>query len=134
MNSRLEIRIRTHNRTVLPSQFHQTRLEILPAGARNLAPHGRAAGEVDLAHGGVFDHGVDDLGGILWPTRDQIKTARRQTGIVEGAGDSPVAAGGEFGGFEDGGVAGSECAGGGADAKDVGSVPFRIQVNYSNIK
>ena len=124
MNSRLEIRIRTDNRAVLPSQFHQTRLEILPAGARNLAPHGRAAGEVDLAHGGVFNHGVDDLGGVLRPARDQIKAAHGQAGIVEGTGDSPVAAGGEFGGFEDGGVASSERAGGGADAKDVGSVPF----------
>lgn len=109
-------------------QFHQTRFKILPAGARNLAPHGRTAGEVDLAHGGVFDHGVDDLGGILRPARDQVKTARGQTGIVEGAGDGPVAAGGEFGGFENGGVAGSERAGGGADAEDVGSVPFAFKL------
>ena len=128
MNSRLEIRIRTDNRAVLPSQFHQTRLEILPAGARNLAPHGRAAGEIDLAHGGVFNHGVDDLGGVLRPARDQIKAAHGQAGIVEGTGDSPVAAGGEFGGFEDGGVASSERAGGGADTKDVGSVPFAFRL------
>jgi hypothetical protein len=66
LHSSFQIRILTHNRTILPTQLHKTRLEILSAGSSDLATDGRAAREVNLADGGVLDHGVDDVGGIGW--------------------------------------------------------------------
>lgn len=72
LHSRLQVRIGAHDRAVLPAQLHQTRLEILAACTRNLAADVRATGEVDLAHGWVLDHGIDDLGRILRRARQDV--------------------------------------------------------------
>lgn len=84
----------THNRAILSAKLHKTRLEVLTAGARNLPANSCATGEIDLAHGFVLDHGIDDLGGVLRGTVNDIQTAGGETGVFKGAADGPVAAGG----------------------------------------
>lgn len=61
----LQVGVGAYDGTVLSTELHQTRLEILAAYAGDLAPHGCAASEVDFADGRVLDHGIDHLGSIL---------------------------------------------------------------------
>lgn len=129
LNGGIKISISANNGAILPTQLHQTGFEVLSTGARNLATNGRAAGEVDLAHSRVLDHGVDNLGGVLRAARDQVQAAGGQTGVLEGANKGPVRAGGVFGGFQDGRVTGCEGACGAADAKDVWRIPVVDLVN-----
>lgn len=118
--------ISTHDGAVLPSKLHQTRLQVLPARPRDLAAYRRAAGEVDLADGRVLDHGVDYLGGVLRATVQDVEAAGGQTGVFKRAADGPVTARGQLGGFQDGGVTGSESACSGSDTEDVGCVPVEL--------
>jgi hypothetical protein len=75
LHSNPQISISTNDRTILPSQFHKTRLEILPASTRNLPSDGCTPREIDLAHGLVLNHGVDNLGSILRCAMDDIQAA-----------------------------------------------------------
>lgn len=52
-----------------------------------------------------------------------VEDASGETGGVEARRDGPSTSGGDFGGFEDGGVADCEGIGDRADAEDVGGVP-----------
>lgn len=83
----------TDNRAILPAQFHKAGLEILTAGASDLPTNSCATGEIDLAHGVVLDHRIDDLGRVLRGAVDDIQTAGGEACIFEGATDGPVAAG-----------------------------------------
>lgn len=55
--------------------------------------------------------------------RDRVEDAGGEAARAEAVGDGPGAAGGEFGGFEDRGVARGKGKGDGANAEDVGCVP-----------
>lgn len=54
---------------------------------------------------------------------ERVEDAGGEAGFVEARDDGPCAAGGDLGGFEDGGVTGGESVGDGTDAEDVGCVP-----------
>ena len=90
-NSDLEIGIRTDDRAVLATKFHQTRLEVLAAGTGDASTDGGAAGEVDLAHGWMLNHGIHNGRGIARGTGQAVETASGETGILEGLADGPVA-------------------------------------------
>lgn len=72
-----QVCISANDRAVLPAKLHQTGLQILSTCPSDLTTHCRAAGEVDFAHGGVLDHGVDHLRCILRTTGQNIETASR---------------------------------------------------------
>lgn len=126
--SNLQIRIGTDNSTILPSQLHQTGLEILAAGARDFSSSRRASCEIDLADFRVLDHSGDHLGGILRTTGNDIQAARRETCVLERAPNGPVTFWGEFGGFDDSRVPGSESTCCGANTEDVRCIPGCVRL------
>lgn len=93
LHGSLQISILTHNRPIISAQLHETRLEVLTAGACNLPTNSCATGEIDLAHGLGLDHGIYNLGRILRGAVDDIQTASGETSVFEGAANGPVAAG-----------------------------------------
>ena len=123
LHGRLDIGIRTHDRAILSTQLHKTRFEVLSAGARDFPAHGRTAGEVDLTDGWVLYHRIDDFGGALGRARNKVEASSRETSVFESARDSPITAGGKFGGFKNGRVTGGEGACRGADSEDVWRIP-----------
>jgi hypothetical protein len=65
LDSGLNVCILADNSAILSSQFHQAGLQVLATCASNLAPHGCATGEIDLSHGRVLDHSIDNVWGVL---------------------------------------------------------------------
>lgn len=98
-HSNLQIGIGTNNRTILPPQLHQTRLQILPARPCDSPPRARASREVNLTDSWMLNHGGDDLGGVLRPTGNDVQAPCGEACVLECAADGPVAFWGEFGGF-----------------------------------
>ena len=107
-----------------PAEFHEHGLEVLAGVGGDDAADGRAAGIVDLFHKGVLDYGGCDGGGVGAAGVDDVDDAGGQAGGLEDGADGPEGAGGELGAFEDAGVAGGDGVGYGAEAEDVGGVPF----------
>ena len=87
-----------------------------------------AAGEVDLLDGGVLDEQGGDLSGVLGAVREHVEAPCWEAGFLEDRPNGPVAAWGELGRFQDGGVAGCEGVGHSAEAEDVGRVPGRDEL------
>ena len=119
----LQIGVREDDGAGFAAELHQHGLEGLAGGGGDDAADVGAAGEIDLLDGGVLDQQGGDGRGVLGAVREHVEAAGGQAGFLEDGADGPVAARGELGRFEDGGVARCEGVGDGAEAEDVRRVP-----------